>query len=179
MIKNFTDKFLTYSRVTLFILFAMASFNLYDSNYPSLGYIVIVINLIGGISFLAWVYAIGHKANERLKKQNIQLRIFNFFNFGFVIIIGSVLTMFFLSQGSVTYGDDSGNLTYQLTYTRPGQIALVFAAGLIFTVWIAAKILVSAEENKEVEFGDYFKTLLLFAFSWLGLWWIQPRVQKL
>jgi hypothetical protein len=38
---------------------------------------------------------------------------------------------------------------------------------------------VSAEKNKEAKFGDYFTTLILFAISWLGVWWIQPRVQKL
>jgi hypothetical protein len=157
----------------------MASFNWYSSSNPTPGYVTIFLNLIGGISFLAWVYAIGHRANYKLQKRNIQLSIFKFFNFGFIVIIGSVLTMLFLSQGSATHGNNSENLTYHITYTRPGEVAFVFLAGLIFTVFVAAKTFVSAEQNKEAEFGDYFTTLLLFAFSWLGLWWIQPRVQKI
>ena len=179
MIQSFTDKFLTYPRVILFILFAMASFNWYDSSDPTPNYITAVVNLIGGISYLSWIYAIGHRANDKLQEHNIELWIFKFFNLGFLIIVGSVLTMFLLSQGSVTHGESSGHLSYHITYSRPGWLALLFLAGLIFTVLVASKALVSAEQNEEAKFGDYFKTLLLFTFSWLGLWWIQPRVQKL
>lgn len=179
MIKNFTDKFLTYSRLTLFILFAMMSFNWYSSSDPMPGYVTTVLNLIGAISFLAWVYAIGNRANERLQKRNITLGIFKYFNFGFIAMIGSALIMFILSEGDVSHDDNSGNVTYHLTYTKPLGAALVLLASLLFTVLVAAKTLVSAEQNKEAEFVDYFPTLLMFAFSWIGLWFIQPRVQKL
>ena len=179
MINNFTGKSLTYSRVTLFILFTMMSFNWYSSSDKTPGNITTIVNLIGGVSFLAWVYAVGHRANDRLQKRNINLAIFKYFNIGFLLIISSLLFMFFLSGEEVTLGEKSTNLNYQITYTQPGAIALVFLASLIFTVVIASKALVSVEKNKEAEFGDYFLTLLLFAFSWIGLWFIQPRIQKI
>jgi hypothetical protein len=179
IINDFTAKFLTYSRVLLFILFAMESFNWYDSSDPIPSYVTIVVNLIGCISFLSWVYAIGHKANLRLQNQSINLIIFKYFNFGFIMIIGSLLTMFILSQGDVSYGDNSGIINYHITYTKPGEVAFILVAAFIFTISVASKALVSAEKNKEAEFGDYFVTILLFIFSWLGLWFIQPRVQKL
>lgn len=179
MIKSFTEKFLTYSRVTLFILFLMAGFSLYSSSTPVFDYITIVVNVIGGISFLAWLYAVGNKANERLQKQNITLEIFKYFNIGFIIIIGSVLAMFFLSNGYVSSSFTLANITYHLSYTKPLVVALLFLASLLFTIIVAAKILVSAEHNKEAAFEEYFTTILMFAISWIGLWFIQPRAQKL
>jgi len=157
----------------------MAGFTLYSSSTPVFDYITIVVNVIGGISYLAWVYAVGNKANESLQKQNIKLEIFKYFNFGFILIIGSVLTMFFLSNGIVTSSFMEEGITFHVSYTRPLIVALIFIASLLFTVLIAAKALVSAEQNKEAEFGDYFTTLLMFAVSWIGLWFIQPRAQKL
>ncbi len=178
-IDNFAAKFLTYGRLTLFLLFACASFNWYNSADPTPANVTTVANLIGGISFLAWVYAIGHKANDKLITQNILLPEFKFFNFGFIAIIGSVLTMYFLSASDISYGDTTGNVTYHVTYTRPGEVSLLFVASLIFVVFVAAKTLVSAEKRKVAEFNDYFKTLLMFVFSWIGLWFIQPRVKSL
>ena len=174
-IKDFTDKFLTYSRLTIFILLIMANFNWYDSTDPMPGYVALVLNLIGGVSTLSWIYAVGHKANQKLLKRKITLDIFKYFNLGIMAIIGSVLAMFLLSEGSVSHGDPSFNITY----TRPLEIALFFLASLIFTVFVASKVLVSAEKNKEAKFEDYVVTLLLFGFLWIGIWFIQPRVQKL
>jgi hypothetical protein len=179
IIDNFSQRFLTYSRVTLFLLFALASFDWYDTNDPTKSYIASIVNWIGCISFAAWIYAIGHKANDKLKQYNIQLSVFRFFNLCFIIMFGCILSMYFLSKGNVNYSDTSGVVTYHVTYSQPGWIALIFVSALIFTLIIAAKTLVSAEQKKEVDFGDYLKTLLMFAFSWIGLWWIQPRVQKL
>jgi hypothetical protein len=178
-INRFTQKFLTLSRIALFILFGMASFNLYDSNYPSLSYITAAINWIGCISFLAWLYAVGYKSNDKLKQNNIQLKVFRFFDWGFVIMLGCVVAMFFFSKDIATYGDHSDSITYKVTYSRPGELAFVLVAALIFTVFVASKALVSAEKNKIVELDEYFKTLLMFTFPWIGLWFVQPRVKKL
>jgi hypothetical protein len=179
IIDNFSRKFLTYSRFTLFLLFALASFDWYDSNDPTKSHIASIVNWIGCISFAAWVYAIGHKANDKLKQYNIELIIFRFFNLSFVIMLGCILSMYFLSKGSVHYSDSGSTVAYHVTYSKPGWIALVFVSALIFTLTIAAKTLVSAEQKREVDFGDYVKTLLMFVFLWIGLWFIQPRVQKL
>ena len=83
IINDFTAKFLTYSRVILFMVFAVESFNWYNSSDPIPRFVTIVVNLIGCISFLSWVYAIGHKAYLRLQNQSINLIIFKYFNFGF------------------------------------------------------------------------------------------------
>ncbi len=178
-INDFTGKFLTYSRVTLFILFALASFNWYSSTETTPGYVTTVLNLIGGICFISWIYAVGHRANERLQKRNINLSVFKYFNFAFIVIIGSVLLMLLFSKDVVDVGKTTGALTYHITYTQPVGLALVFAVALLFVAIVAAKTLVSAEQNKEVEFGDYFTTFLMMAFAWIGLWFIQPRIQKL
>src|ERR1035438_8932666 len=111
MIKNFTNKFLTYTPVTLFILFIMDAFNMYSSDMPALDYITTAVNLIGIISFLSWVYAIGYKTNEKLKNKNIKLTIFKYFNFGFMAMIASGVIMYILliTQDEVNITEKSGN----------------------------------------------------------------------
>ena len=152
---------------------------------PALDYITTAVNLIGIISFLSWVYAIGHKTNEKLKNNNITLTIFKYFNFGFMAMIASGVIMYILliTQDEVNITEKSGNMNYHISYLKPLALSLgvglVLVISSIFIVLVAAKMLVSAEKNKEAKFGDYFTTLILFAISWLGVWWIQPRVQKL
>ncbi|WP_426490254.1 hypothetical protein [Hymenobacter sp. 102] len=45
--------------------------------------------------------------------------------------------------------------------------------------WFLAAALVAVEKKRKPEFGFYFGTLLLFLFWPVGVWFIQPRLNKL
>lgn len=178
-VKDLAFTTLTWPGWVVFVLFIMAGSNWYDSSNPTPGQITMIANIIGGTAFIAWLYAVGHKANDHLQSKNIALPVFQFFNYSFIVLIGSVLIMLLLSQGTVSFGNEGGHVDYHITYTKPLGLSLLFASSLLFAVFIAAKALVSAEMNKEAEFKDYFSTLVLFAILWIGVWFIQPRARNL
>lgn len=53
---------------------------------------------------------------------------------------------------------------------------LMFA--MMHAPWFLAVSLVAVEKKRASEFGFYFGTLLLFLFWPLGLWFVQPRLNK-
>ncbi|TGE26183.1 hypothetical protein [Hymenobacter metallicola] len=72
-------------------------------------------------------------------------------------------------------------LTDDRSFQGEGLMALpvfyvFFAAG--HTFWFLAATLVAVEKRRRPEFGFYFGTLLLFLFWPIGVWFIQPRLNK-
>ncbi|UOQ73890.1 hypothetical protein [Hymenobacter cellulosilyticus] len=72
-----------------------------------------------------------------------------------------------------------------LTDERSFQAAGLPAVALLYIIfaqlhgpWFLAVSLVAIEKQREPEFGSYFGTLLLFLFWPVGLWVLQPRLNK-
>ena len=49
---------------------------------------------------------------------------------------------------------------------------------MLHAPWFLAAALVAIEKKRKPEFGFYFGTLILFVFWPIGLWFIQPRLNK-
>ncbi|WP_460615167.1 MULTISPECIES: hypothetical protein [Hymenobacter] len=67
------------------------------------------------------------------------------------------------------------------TYHAQGVEALpgfYFFFAMIHVPWFLAVSLVAIEKKRKPEFGFYFGTLILFLFWPIGLWFIQPRLNK-
>jgi hypothetical protein len=60
-----------------------------------------------------------------------------------------------------------------------GPLAIVGTVCLFYAVRFVAKGLVMAETGKDSTFAEYVTTLLLLCFFPLGIWVIQPRVNRL
>lgn len=56
---------------------------------------------------------------------------------------------------------------------------LYFAFAFLHTHALPMKMLVSIEENRKVNFGAYFGELLLLTIWPIGVWFIQPRLNKI
>ena len=56
---------------------------------------------------------------------------------------------------------------------------LYFTFALFHTHALPMKMLVSIEENRKVNFGAYFGELLLLTIWPIGVWFIQPRLNKI
>ena len=129
---------------------------------------------IGSIILFAWVYAVGCKSNDKLLSEGISVDIFKYFNWVAALsILFYILTMFATTE---VITNKSG---MQFRFATPVYLPIICMLAFIATLLIAAKMLVSAEQNKEAKFDDYCNTFLLFMIASIGLWFIQPRVQKL
>ncbi len=117
------------------------------------------------ISWL-WFYSLGSfliPVAESLSKQNIQ-----FFRFA---LIFSALTFVTVSPFLV-----SRNL-FVVVLALPVHLFGMFC--LIHALYSMSKGLLVAEKKQEANFGDWAPTFLLLIASIVGIWFIQPRVNRL
>ena len=172
---NLTSGFLRMNRLVLFLLIAFPiTLRFYSpptEDYPVINHL---LGSIGGICLLSWLFAIGHRANEKLILQGINLGVFKYFNWCVVLVVASyILGVFTTTDVHTIVG------RVHLNYVTPIYLPIIFLCSFLATMIIAAKALVSAELNKEVGLGEYFTTILLMMFAGIGLWFIQPRVQNI
>ncbi|MDW3196841.1 MAG: hypothetical protein R8G66_30980 [Cytophagales bacterium] len=149
----------------IFIILLLASFM---SRFTWVGneFLNTVLNLIGTLLYMIWYFAIGLEITERLPKK-VELPKTLFIINGFVVICSFVtLAMFF--DGSF---ESNGLL---------GFIWVVYFMYALFQFFFyPAKALNSNELEKEAGFGDYFGDFFLMLFWPIGIWWIQPRLNKI
>ncbi len=172
---HLTSRFLKMNRLVLFLLIAfpitLRFYSPPSGDYPITNHL---LSSIGGICLLCWLFAIGHKANEKLISQGINIGMFKYFNWCILLVVVS----YFLG---ITLGSEVHETVGRtfLNYTTPIYLPIIFIASFISVMLIAAKTLSSAEANNEVGLGNYFTTLLLMMVAPIGLWFIQPRVQNI
>ena len=182
ILENFTSKFLGYSTGVIFVFTLLITFNWYDSSDPTPKNITTIINLIGQIGLISWMYAIACKSHKILNKKGIELKLFKNFRISYLLMVVSFILLFvmdFVDPSTVATESDFER-GEAFTYTR-----IVYGLAFILiicalSVWRGtAKLLVSAENGQEKSFGEYYKTFFLLIFSWIGVWFIHPRAKKL
>ncbi|MBA9079892.1 hypothetical protein [Rufibacter quisquiliarum] len=124
-----------------------------------------IINLIGILIYFIYPFVIGYFLQDFLPRK---VEVNNtFFQINFFVWIGGYLTLMILSDGQ--------------GMTLTGLAALpffyVFFAFLYYQAF-PAKVLKSVEMKKEVSLGDYFSDFILILFLPLGIWVLQPRINK-
>jgi hypothetical protein len=137
-----------------------------------------IINGVAVVTFTLWIYAVGVYAQDRiaelgLKPMNLKLFKAN------VIIVSAVLfiaLLFSAIQGEVQQTASDTFDVKDILYTIGG---LYFAFAMVQTVIFACKTIAKIEYRREVAFGDYFNNLLLMFFFFVGIWFLQPKINKL
>ena len=162
------------------MLFLLIGVNSYDSTDPSPENITTIINLIGQISLISWIYAIASKSDKTLVKK--ELRLFRYFKISYLIMVVSFILLFvmeYIDPATVATESDFER-GESFTYIRIVYGLLSLLIVCMISVWrLTAKLLVSAENGQEKSFGDYYKTFFFLLFSWIGVWFIHPRAKKL
>jgi hypothetical protein len=98
-----------------------------------------------------------------------------------VIIIGSLFLIALVYSAMQPEAHEVNNVTNTF---EPKDIIYI-AAGLylffamIQTIIFACKTIAKLELKREVSFGDYFNNLLLMFFFFVGIWFLQPKVNRL
>jgi nitrate reductase gamma subunit len=133
-----------------------------------------IINSIAIVTFSLWIYAIGVYGQERiaelgLNPMNVRLFKINVLIVGVFFLIG----LFFFSNGEPTTSDTIKLKDIPLIL---GVLYLFFA--IFQTIVFTCKTIAKIESRKEVSFGDYFINLLLMFFLFIGVWILQPKVNK-
>ncbi|KAA9325583.1 hypothetical protein F0P96_19850 [Hymenobacter busanensis] len=121
---------------------------------------------IGIILYLGWFVVLGQTLAKFLPRQaNYSL---NWFLIDVFIVLAAFCAVAILTD----------NHSYQAEGLAAIPVFyLFFAVGHVF--WFPAVTLVAIEKQRKPEFGFYFGTLLLMLFWPIGVWFIQPRLNRI
>lgn len=126
--------------------------------------------LIWIVVILGWLYSIAISANSRLP-ENLR-RSTSVLNF---VLPFAVVYCLYTSQSFLSL--DSGPRSSEPpVWLVPAHLFSMF--GIFYTMWFAAKQLTTLLENREVKFTEFAGRFFLFWFFPLGVWFVQPEVNK-
>lgn len=168
-IQTIWRKFLTLKHWQLFLLIVICGAWVSPSPLRE------IINGIAVITSWCWIFAIGKYGDLRIKESGIKPLNVKFFTFNLVImaIFFSILLIQLVSP-VIRMSD-----TFHIWQIPFDLLFLYFAFGAIQTTLFVCKTIVTIESRREVSFSDYFPTFLLMLFLFIGIWFIQPRVNRI
>lgn len=159
---NFILK-LKHWQVFLILLLASITSNFELVDHESFN---MAINTFGVIIYFLWYFAVGLELTEHLPPK-IELGRTMF------IINAFVLTLSMLILIIVFDGEFSSN----------GFFGFVWVVYLMYAVvqfmFFPSRALKSVEQGSEATFGQYFRYFLLTIFWPIGIWWIQPKLNRI
>jgi cbb3-type cytochrome oxidase subunit 3 len=150
----------------MLMMVLLERFDIFGSTSERLLVPVLLLNVL----FILWVWSIGDLATglSRSSKGVIDKC--------FTIIAISLIpiTILFLWI-EVKVVDDTSSTIAMINY----YLGLYGKVAWFFFVGYASKKLVEAEKNTRVKFFDFIGTFILMLIFFIGVWFIQPRVNKL
>ncbi|MGE5394779.1 MAG: hypothetical protein ACM3P1_08540 [Candidatus Saccharibacteria bacterium] len=143
----------------IWILSAILSITTSESNWWIFTFAIYDFFLIG------WIYSIGKVTN----KLNGKCRIENYHeDLWFIICFISIIPYGYFAHSNAP---NNGFLMF-------GTFLLLSISALKL-ISFSAKSLMQNERKEHLKFADYFKEFLLIAFMVIGLWKIQPKMNKI
>ncbi|HTL81494.1 MAG TPA: hypothetical protein VL651_07310 [Bacteroidia bacterium] len=141
-------------------------------------FMFVIMALVMGVQF-GWFYNVGTALGKKLP-ENAGMNLKRFRSF----VITPVIYFCFIFISMIVFG------TFLFSGGRPspffglGFLIIVplhlFSMFCIFyTYWFIAKSLKMVEKWNHVEFGDYIGEFFLLWFFPVGVWFIQPRINRL
>ena len=152
-----------------------AAFNAFDRAMRFIPWLILIS--MGGI--LSWFWSIGHGLQEKIPAELRPKTSFLAISIAFPL-----LYFFLLFQVFMPDMFSSADPQFFLV-DNPGWLALIipmhfFAMFCMFyNMYFAAKTLKLAERQAPVRTGDYIGDFFLLWFFIIGIWFIQPRVNRL
>ena len=149
----------------MFIILLIATF-LTNLTWYGHDTITMIFQGAGFLIYFVWFFAIGIELVNHLPS-TVDLSNTLFVINGFVIIISfGIIIVFFGGQ-----------------YSGNGILSFLLISYLIFAIFhfmfYPAKLIKSIELEKEAHLGQYFIYFLQLIFWPIGIWWIQPRINKI
>ena len=127
--------------------------------------------------FFSWFYSLGTALHKRLpesvKMKLTTFKIFLFIPFIYIMVLCGLMFWVF---NTVVAGDRAPNLSWFLLII-PIHLFSMFC--IFYCLYFVAKTLKAVELQKPVTFNDYVGEFFLIWFYPVGVWFIQPRVNKL
>jgi len=131
----------------------------FDSN------VALIKTILISLTYLVWIFMLGRALNACIpRRSRLNETPQKIFLFVFVVIFVPII-MF----------ADIGIGFYGLGILIP--ILILFS--IIYLFYFASKALTSAERGKRTSFRDHASEMFQLLFGWIGIWFIQPRINEL
>lgn len=131
-------------------------------------------------TFFGWVYSLGMNLQKKLpdtvKMNSTAFKILMVVVMFYMMLIGFLMVRLFKGFSSAIQPDP---------VTMAGLMAIIFPLHLFvlfcifYTFWFVAKSLKSVELQRPAGFGDFAGEFFLIWFYPVGLWFIQPRINRI
>jgi len=153
--------------------------------------ITIILLFYGG--YLTWLWTVVAGLQPKISKginlENLLFNIFMFIQFTFMLItirliifickvIKSMFEFFQYLFGGSAVADPSSGLIDGLLLTFVPLFWISFFCTL-YCFYFAAKTIRSAELQKPIKFSDFVWEIFLIVFFPVGIWLIQPKINKM
>jgi len=128
--------------------------------------LTLILSIFGLVIYFIWLMAIGNKLHEYLPKKvklNYDLYLIN----SFVLILGYAVIMIITDGKGATFTGLAALPTFYIFYAFLNFLAF------------PAKLINSIEIGKPAKFGEYVGDFFLIVFLPIGIWFLQPRVNKI
>ena len=132
-----------------------------------------VITLVWMLVLIGWLYAVGSAANNRLPEKLKKSTVIYKSGFALAIFYGVLMAFVIFPNMELS---PSAPPTPPLWFI-PLHIASMF--GMFYGLWFTAKQFVTLQRNEDVKFIDYSGPFFLFWFSFIGVWFLQPRINEI
>lgn len=134
-----------------------------------------ICNGIAFLTFIAWVYSISFYGKEKIIFFDETGMNFNSFRIHVFVILISVIVSkifpaFFRTINTETFGISDLLLLLVGLYIFYSIFQVIVFTGKMITMLI---------EKRKVSFGDYFPNLILICFLFVGIWILQPKLNKI
>jgi hypothetical protein len=135
------------------------------------------LGIIFLFAFFGWFWSISVGLHNKIP-QGVELDIERFKILFFVPIVYILIIIIKYATGWLNGGFD--NQYARIVYAVIFVLLHLFSMFCIFYImYFSAKTIKTVELQRKVEIGDYFSDLFLFGIYIIGIWFIQPRLNKL
>jgi len=136
-----------------------------------------VSTAIYGLLFFSWFWALGTNLYEKLPptvKMNLgKFKAFLIMPIIYLIVLFPLMYLFIPGQN----GSPTDQPPAAVGLLIPVHLFAMFC--LFYCLYFVAKVLKSVEWQRSVTFSDYAGEFFLIWFFPIGIWFIQPRINKL
>ena len=147
------------------LLFLLISIRIWTPPSP----FELITSVIAGATVLTWLYSVVVYGTEKAEQRGVFYSLnLKFFKLNLIVLI-----FLFLGLTSVShYGFHVPKLIIQ-------ACTLYTVFGTFYSMAAAAKSITSLTQDRDVPFKDYFLVFIMILFFLVGVWVIQPKVNKL
>lgn len=148
--------------------------------FSNFAFIPLII-LVNTVIHFSWFWSIG-SALQQLIPDHVKLKVKRFKTFFFIPLIYILLlsvgmTIMFNELLNINEAPEPILIITSVAIFIPLHFFSIFC--MIHTLWFCAKTLKTIELQKEAHFSDYIGDFFLIWFFPVGVWFIQPRINKM